>query len=116
MSQVSAGVGSNSSHSEATEQSHDGLRRRYLLRRFLHSASGFWLATAGPRHGCCRPPSCLVIVLLLGAAYAMNAWHRAMFDGLQNRDAAAVGRLSLHLFRDSGGQRAAEHLCRSMCA
>ena len=39
-----------------------------------------------------------VIVLLLGAAYAMNVWHRAMFDGLQNRDAAAVGRLSLIYF------------------
>ena len=40
----------------------------------------------------------LIIVLLLGAAYAMNVWNRAMFDGLQNRDAAAVGWLSVIYF------------------
>ena len=40
----------------------------------------------------------LIIVLLLGAAYAMNVWNRAMFDGLQNRDAAAVGWLSVVYF------------------
>jgi vitamin B12/bleomycin/antimicrobial peptide transport system ATP-binding/permease protein len=40
----------------------------------------------------------LIIVGLLGAAYAMNAWNRAMFDGLQNRDAAAVGKLSILYF------------------
>jgi putative ATP-binding cassette transporter len=36
--------------------------------------------------------------MLLAAAYAMNAWNRAIFDGLQNRDAPAVGRLSLLYF------------------
>jgi vitamin B12/bleomycin/antimicrobial peptide transport system ATP-binding/permease protein len=40
----------------------------------------------------------LVIVALIGAAYAMNAWNRAMFDGLQNRDASAVAQLSILYF------------------
>jgi putative ATP-binding cassette transporter len=40
----------------------------------------------------------LIIACLLGTAYAMNAWNRAMFDGLQNRDAAAVAKLSMLYF------------------
>ena len=40
----------------------------------------------------------LVIVLLVGAAYAMNLWNRAIFDGLQNKDANAVATLSLIYF------------------
>jgi putative ATP-binding cassette transporter len=40
----------------------------------------------------------LIIILLLGAAYAMNVWHRSMFDSLQNHDAEAVGGLSLIYF------------------
>jgi vitamin B12/bleomycin/antimicrobial peptide transport system ATP-binding/permease protein len=35
---------------------------------------------------------------VVGAAYAMNAWNRAIFDALQNRDSAAVARLSLLYF------------------
>ena len=40
----------------------------------------------------------LIIVLLVGAAYAMNLWNRAIFDGLQNKDSAAVARLSVIYF------------------
>ena len=40
----------------------------------------------------------LVIVLLVAAAYAMNLWNRAIFDGLQNKDANAVATLSLIYF------------------
>ncbi len=40
----------------------------------------------------------LIIVLLLGSAYAMNVWNRAIFDGLQNRDTAAVAWLSVIYF------------------
>jgi len=40
----------------------------------------------------------LVILLVVGAAYAMNAWNRAIFDAVQNRDAAAVAQLSLLYF------------------
>ena len=90
--------GSDTARREASEQSHDSLRRRYLLRRFWQSASGFWLANARPVAWLLSAALLLVIVLLIGAAYAMNAWHRAMFDGLQARDAAAVAKLSLLYF------------------
>ena len=90
--------GSNPSHSEVTEQSHDRLRRRYLLKRFLQTASGFWAGRGRPTAWLLSSALVLVIILLLGAAYAMNAWHRAMFDELQNRNAAAVASLSLLYF------------------
>ena len=81
-----------------SDPSRDPSRRRYLLRRFLHSASGFWFGNHRSTAWLLSAALLAVIVLLLGAAYAMNTWHRAMFDGLQNRDAAAVGRLSLIYF------------------
>jgi putative ATP-binding cassette transporter len=80
------------------DQSADASRRRYLWRRFLHSASGFWVGHTRATAWVLSAALLSVIVMLLGAAYAMNTWHRAMFDGLQNRDAAAVGRLSLIYF------------------
>jgi len=39
----------------------------------------------------------LAIVLLVAAAYAINLWNRAIFDGLQSKDASAVARLSFVL-------------------
>jgi putative ATP-binding cassette transporter len=80
------------------EQPHDSLRRRYLLRQFWQTASGFWLVNARQAAWLLSAALLLVIVLLIGAAYAMNAWHRAMFDGLQTRNAAAVAQLSLLYF------------------
>jgi putative ATP-binding cassette transporter len=72
--------------------------RRYLLRRFWRSAAGFW---AGERRYAAWMLSAallLVILLVVGAAYAMNAWNRAIFDALQSRDAPAVALLSLLYF------------------
>ena len=82
----------------APEAAEERTRRRNLLRRFwrrracsgpARRRSTAWLLSAG---------LLAIIVLLLGAAYAMNVWNRAMFDGLQNRDAAAVGWLSVVYF------------------
>ena len=73
-------------------------RRRNLLRRFWRTAFQFW-SSAERRTAWLLSGSLLsIIVLLIGAAYAMNVWNRAMFDGLQNRDTAAVARLSLIYF------------------
>src|SRR6185503_1250217 len=82
----------------ASGTSHDALRRRYLLRRFWRSALRFW---AGERRYAAWMLSAallLVILLVVGAAYAMNAWNRAIFDALQTRDAPAVAQLSLLYF------------------
>jgi putative ATP-binding cassette transporter len=76
----------------------DRVLRRSLLRRFWQTAAGFW---GSGTHSSARNLTAgllLIIVCLLGAAYAMNAWNRAMFDGLQNRDVAAVGKLSILYF------------------
>ena len=72
-------------------------RRRHLLRRFWRTAVMFW--PRGPRSAWPLALGLLlIIVLVVSASYAMNVWNRAMFDGLQNRDAAAVARLSLLYF------------------
>ena len=40
----------------------------------------------------------LVVGMVVGAAYAMNVWNRAMFDALQNRNGSSVASLSLLYF------------------
>ena len=72
--------------------------RRNLLRRFWKTAADFWLFGERSTAWVLSGGLLLTIVLLLGAAYAMNVWNRSMFDGLQNRDTASVGRLSLIYF------------------
>ena len=74
------------------------VRPRDLLKRFWRVASLFWSrgskTAAWPLSG----GLLLVIVLLVAAAYAMNLWNRAIFDGLQTKDANAVATLSLIYF------------------
>jgi vitamin B12/bleomycin/antimicrobial peptide transport system ATP-binding/permease protein len=67
---------------------------RHLIKRFWRTASLFW--GRQPRGAAWTLSACLlaVIVLLVAAAYAMNLWNRAIFDSLQNKDAAAVAWLS----------------------
>jgi putative ATP-binding cassette transporter len=81
------------------EQSADEkVRPRDLLKRFWRAALLFW--TCGSRTAA-WPLSgglLLVIALLVAAAYAMNLWNRAIFDGLQNKDANIVATLSLIYF------------------
>src|SRR5262245_16250449 len=71
------------------------VRRRHLTERFWRAVAGFW--TGDDRYAAwgLSLGLLLLIVLLLAAAYAMNVWNRAIFDALQGRDAATVGRLSL---------------------
>jgi putative ATP-binding cassette transporter len=76
----------------------DRVLRRSLLRRFWQTAAGFWDSGIRSSARNLTAGLLLIIVCLLGAAYAMNAWNRAMFDGLQNRDVAAVGKLSILYF------------------
>jgi vitamin B12/bleomycin/antimicrobial peptide transport system ATP-binding/permease protein len=91
-------LGSDPARSDTTNQYRNAVRRRYLRRHFWQIGSGFWLANSRPLAWLMSAALLLVIVLWVVAAYAMNAWHRAMFDGLQNRDGAAVARLSLLYF------------------
>lgn len=94
---LSSSVSNSSGPSGATEMDDRALRRS-LLRRFWQTAAGFWDSGIRSSARNLTAGLLLIIVCLLGAAYAMNAWNRAMFDGLQNRDVAAVGKLSILYF------------------
>src|SRR5262249_38532598 len=72
----------------------EGARRRYLLRRFWRSATGFW----GRRSYSAWPLSgavLLIILLNLGTLYAMNLWNRGFFDALDKRNTQQVFDLAL---------------------
>jgi putative ATP-binding cassette transporter len=76
----------------------EDLRRSYLLGRFWHTALRFW-TTPGYRVAWLLSAALLAIVLLnLGASYAMNLWNRSIFDALEKKDAGTVLHLSLLYF------------------
>jgi putative ATP-binding cassette transporter len=88
---------SKASQSPAIE-TNQRLERRSLLRRFWQTAARYWVNGNRSSAWLFSGGLLLIIACLLGTAYAMNAWNRAMFDGLQNRDAAAVAKLSMLYF------------------
>lgn len=69
-----------------------------LLRVFLRNGARFWTGSGRWRAWSLSGGLLAVIVCLLVASYAMNAWNRSFFDALQNRDMAAVGKLSALYF------------------
>jgi len=76
----------------------DDMRRRLLLRRFWQSAGEFW-GKDGPRRAWLLSAVILLLILLtLVAAYGMNVWNRAIFDGLEKRDSHTVLLLSMVYF------------------
>jgi putative ATP-binding cassette transporter len=80
------------------EEETEDLRRRYLLRRFWHTGLRFW-TTPGYRTAWLLTAALLVIVVLnIGASYAMNVWNRSIFDALEKKDAGTVLHLSLLYF------------------
>src|SRR5262249_19037170 len=86
---------------EALEEAGDDmedLRRRYMLKRFWQTARRFW--TDRPLHVAWALSAALLLIILLnvGASYAMNLWHRSIFDALEKRDAGTVLTLSLLYF------------------
>jgi putative ATP-binding cassette transporter len=75
---------------ELTPEEAEALRKSYLLTRFWISARGFW-----GRHGdrMAWPLSIGLLILIVGNVglqYCINVWNRAIFDGIEKRDAAAV--------------------------
>ncbi len=75
---------------EETEQ----VRRDYLLKRFWISARGFW-GEGGGRLAWALSGGLLGLILLqIAFQYGINVWNRAIFDGIEKKDAAAVLRLT----------------------
>lgn len=80
---------------EELEELSEGERRRLLLWRFLHTARRFWSEPGSGRAWLLTAGLLLIILAVVGAAYAMNVWNRAIFDALERRDAPVVGQLAL---------------------
>jgi hypothetical protein len=84
---------------EMTPEEAEALRKGYLLTRFWISARGFW-----GRHGdrLAWPFSIGLLILIVGNValqYGINVWNRAIFDGIEKRDAATVYFLTAYSFR-----------------
>jgi putative ATP-binding cassette transporter len=60
------------------------------LQRFWNSAVGFWRAGGDRRSWIHSAMILLTILLSLAASVGMNLWNRAIFDALEQRDAATV--------------------------
>lgn len=80
---------------EELEELSESERRRLLLWRFLHTARRFWTERGSARAWLLTGGLLAIIVAIVGAAYAMNVWNRAIFDALDRRDAPVIGHLAL---------------------
>ena len=76
----------------------DQARPPSLLKRFWQTSALFWRSDRRLTAWMLTTVLLLVVGMVVGAAYAMNVWNRAMFDALQNRDASSVASLSLLYF------------------
>jgi putative ATP-binding cassette transporter len=81
--------------SEPLEELTESERRRLLLGRFMHTARRFWTERGSARAWLLTGGLLAIILAVVGAAYAMNVWNRAIFDALERRDAPVVGKLAL---------------------
>jgi vitamin B12/bleomycin/antimicrobial peptide transport system ATP-binding/permease protein len=75
---------------EMTPDEAEEARKDYLLTRFWISARGFW-SRNGDRFA--WPFSIGLLILIVGNValqYGINVWNRAIFDGIEKRDAATV--------------------------
>src|SRR5881396_226001 len=75
---------------EMTPEEAEQARKDYLLTRFWISARGYW-SRNGDRLA--WPFSIGLLILIVGNValqYGINVWNRAIFDGIEKRDAAAV--------------------------
>jgi putative ATP-binding cassette transporter len=75
---------------QMTPEEAEEARKDYLLTRFWISARGFW-SRNGDRLA--WPLSIGLLILIVGNVglqYGINVWNRAIFDGIEKRDAATV--------------------------
>jgi len=75
---------------QLTPEEQEEARKSYLLTRFWISARGFW-SRNGDRMA--WPFSVGLFILIVGNVvlqYGINVWNRAIFDGIEKRDAATV--------------------------
>ncbi len=66
------------------------LRREYLLTRFWISARGYWGSGGGRLAWIFTVGLFALIVLQITFQYGINVWNRAIFDGIEKKDAPRV--------------------------
>src|SRR5262245_17572556 len=75
---------------EMTPEEAEEARKSYLLTRFWISARGFW-SRNGDRLAWPLTIGLLILIVgNVGLQYSINVWNRAIFDGIEQRDAATV--------------------------
>ena len=75
---------------ELSPEEAEQARKDYLLTRFWISARGFW-GNNGDRMAWVFSIGLLVLIVTnVGFQYGINVWNRAIFDGIEKRDSAAV--------------------------
>jgi vitamin B12/bleomycin/antimicrobial peptide transport system ATP-binding/permease protein len=73
----------------------EAAKRRYLIRRFWHSALRFW-SLGGDRRAWPLSGGLLALILInLAFQYGINVWNRVIFDALEKRDSDTVFFLSV---------------------
>lgn len=93
----SEAVGKNIAALEDETEGEDteALRRKYMLRRFWHTAGRFWTDPKSYMAWMLSGLLLAIILLNLAAAVAMNQWNRSIFDALEKKQAATVLTLSM---------------------
>ncbi|AWM86535.1 ABC transporter ATP-binding protein/permease [Microvirga sp. 17 mud 1-3] len=69
--------------------------RRRLFARFWRTASGFWTGVRRQEAWFLTVSLLAIILAQLFVQYRLNVWNREIFDALEKRDVALVGRLAL---------------------
>lgn len=71
------------------------LKHKYMVRRFWQAARRFWTGQGFFSAWLLTAGLFAIIVLNVVAAYAMNVWHRSIFDALESKNGSVVAQLSL---------------------
>jgi putative ATP-binding cassette transporter len=75
---------------ELSPEEAEQLRKSYLLTRFWISARGYW-GRKGDRLAWVLTIGLLLLIIAhVGLQYGINVWNRAIFDGIEQRDASTV--------------------------
>ena len=95
---LSAEAAKAASAAEDSDEDKEDLLRRYLLRRFWHTARRYWIDPHSQVAWLLTGALFAVILLNLAASYAMNRWNCSIFDALEQKDADTVFSLSMIYF------------------
>src|SRR5438552_10854723 len=83
---------------ELTPEEAEQARKDYLLTRFWISARGYWGRNGDRLAWAFSIGLLFLIVANVGVQYGINVWNRAIFDAIEQRDAATVFHLSAVFF------------------